>query len=220
MPFRVSIIGQDRQSLESIARDLTRKGFACSIAADDDASVGRLAGQSPDIVVVEGDRPVRIAELSGAIKQHTEVPIVALVRGDSLSRASDHFNNVDDFMVRPFHADELQLRLTRLLRRTAAKDEEHLGCGELDIDLAKCEVSVGGREVVLTFKEYELLKFLVGNQGRVCTRDVLLDRVWGHDYYGGDRTVDVHVRRLRSKIEDATHTFIETVRNIGYRMRA
>ena len=73
--------------------------------------------------------------------------------------------------------------------------------------------------VELTFKEYELLKFLAGNKGRVCTRETLLDKVWGYDYYGGDRTVDVHVRRLRSKIEDSKHIFIDTVRNIGYRFR-
>jgi len=82
-----------------------------------------------------------------------------------------------------------------------------------------CEVTVDGRLVTLTFKEYELLRFLASNRGRVFTRDVLLNEVWGYDYYGGDRTVDVHIRRLRSKIEDSTHIFIETVRNIGYRFR-
>ena len=76
-----------------------------------------------------------------------------------------------------------------------------------------------GRIVELTFKEYELLKLLASNSGRVYSREALLDQIWGYDYYGGDRTVDVHVRRLRSKIEDSTHTFIETVRNIGYRFK-
>jgi two-component system alkaline phosphatase synthesis response regulator PhoP len=71
----------------------------------------------------------------------------------------------------------------------------------------------------LTFREYQLLKFLASNKGKVFTREALLNKVWGWDYYGGDRTVDVHIRRLRSKIEDPTHTFIETVRNIGYRLR-
>ena len=76
---------------------------------------------------------------------------------------------------------------------------------------------MGCKVVELTFKEYELLKFLASNRGRVYTREALLNKVWGYDYYGGDRTVDVHVRRLRSKIEDSKRTFIETVRNIGYR---
>ena len=98
-------------------------------------------------------------------------------------------------------------------------NEELIRCGDLVIDLAKCEVSLSGRLIPLTFKEYELLRFLASNRGRVFTREALLNKVWGYDYYGGDRTVDVHIRRLRSKIEDPTHTFIETVRNIGYKFR-
>ena len=78
---------------------------------------------------------------------------------------------------------------------------------------------MAGRLLALTFKEYELLKLLATNKGKVFTRESLLNEVWGYDYYGGDRTVDVHIRRLRSKIEDPTHTFIETVRNIGYKFK-
>lgn len=87
------------------------------------------------------------------------------------------------------------------------------------IDPAQCEVTLEGEVVELTFKEYELLRFLASNRGRVFTREALLNWVWGYDYYGGERTVDVHVRRLRSKIEDSKHVFIETVRNIGYRFK-
>ena len=95
--------------------------------------------------------------------------------------------------------------------------KEIIRCGDLVIDLAKCEVSIGDKIVILTFKEYQLLQFLSSNQGKVFTREALLNKVWGYEYYGGDRTVDVHIRRLRSKIEDSSHTFIETVRNIGYK---
>ena len=87
----------------------------------------------------------------------------------------------------------------------------------MTIDLVTCEVTVDGRKADLTFKEYELLKLMARNRGRVFTREALLDKIWGYDYYGGDRTVDVHMRQLRSKMSDATHTYIETVRNIGYR---
>ena len=100
-----------------------------------------------------------------------------------------------------------------------ADSRELIECGDLVLDLARCEVALNGRLVALTFKEYELLRFLASHPGRVYTRDALLSKVWGYDYFGGDRTVDVHIRRLRSKIEDASHTFIETVRNIGYRFR-
>jgi two-component system alkaline phosphatase synthesis response regulator PhoP len=113
----------------------------------------------------------------------------------------------------------LVLRIKRLLnKRNGNQDDgELIRFDGLIIDLAKCEVTVDSRVVALTFREYELLKFLASNKGRVYTRDALLNKVWGYDYYGGDRTVDVHIRRLRSKIDDAKHTFIETVRNIGYR---
>ena len=129
--------------------------------------------------------------------------------------------NIDDFMISPYDARELVLRVKRLLSRDRNIDSgELIKCDGLLIDLAKCEVTLEGRIVELTFKEYELLRFLASNRGRVYTREALLNMVWGYDYYGGDRTVDVHVRRLRSKIEDAKHTFIETVRNIGYRFKA
>jgi two-component system alkaline phosphatase synthesis response regulator PhoP len=88
------------------------------------------------------------------------------------------------------------------------------------MDLANYTVHVSGRPVELTYKEYELLRYLAQNQGRVVTRETLLSRVWGYDFYGGARTVDVHIRRLRSKIEDRHNTFVETVRNVGYRFRA
>ena len=110
------------------------------------------------------------------------------------------------------------IRINRVLRKTVKNESsEQIKCDGLTIDLATCEVTVNGKIVELTFKEYEMLKLLASNKGRVYTREALLDKIWGYDYYGGDRTVDVHVRRLRSKIEDASHTYIETVRNIGYR---
>ncbi|UCC61381.1 MAG: response regulator transcription factor [Dehalococcoidia bacterium] len=135
---------------------------------------------------------------------------------DSLDSAA----TIDDFVLKPWDATEVMLRVKRTLRRTSGIGRgESISCGDLVIDLDNCEVTVAGRVVTLTFKEYELLRFLAGNPGRVFTRDALLDEVWGHDYFGGDRTVDVHIRRLRSKIEDSTHTFIDTVRNIGYKFK-
>jgi DNA-binding response OmpR family regulator len=127
---------------------------------------------------------------------------------------------IEDFVIKPWDASEVIARIKRTLRRTKGLDRgKSIECGELVIDLDNCEVTMAGRPIALTFKEYELLRFLAGNKGRVFTRERLLDEVWGHDYFGGDRTVDVHVRRLRSKIEDHNHTFIDTVRNIGYRFK-
>jgi len=124
----------------------------------------------------------------------------------------------DDFIVAPARDAELRVRIARLVSLNPQSGNRILR-GDLAIDVDNCEVSLGGRLIELTYKEYELLKFLASNPGRVHTRETLLDRVWGYDYYGGDRTVDVHIRRLRSKIEDSGHTFINTVRNVGYRFR-
>ena len=103
-------------------------------------------------------------------------------------------------------------------------DESHaadqlLTAGDLIINTTQAEVFLSGRAIDLTFREYELLRFLASHPGRMYSRDALLNYVWGYDYFGGDRTVDVHIRRLRSKIEDAGHNFIDTVRNMGYRFR-
>ena len=128
------------------------------------------------------------------------------------------YSGADDFIVRPYDERELVARARRLIQKNNREDEI-LRRGDLAIDLANCEVRVEGKIVELTFKEYELLKFLAQDQGRVFSRETLLNKVWGYDYFGGDRTVDVHVRRLRSKIEISGQTFIETVRNIGYRFK-
>ena len=116
----------------------------------------------------------------------------------------------------------LLVRINRLLSKHKPREAptEYLKAGDIVIDLPRCEVSVSGRVVDLTFTEYELLKLLISEKGHVLTREVLLNKIWGYDYYGGDRTVDVHITRLRSKIEDPSHGFIETVRNIGYRIKA
>jgi two-component system, OmpR family, alkaline phosphatase synthesis response regulator PhoP len=128
---------------------------------------------------------------------------------------------VEDVVLSPPDAQELALRLRRALwRRTRVDAENVLRAGDLMIDLANYKVFVAGRQVELTYKEYELLRFLASNPDKVFTREALLNRVWGYDYYGGARTVDVHIRRLRSKIEDTEHLFIETIRNVGYRFKA
>ena len=121
MPFRVSIVGRDRPGVEAIARNLTQKGHTCSIADENDISAGILAGQSPDIVLVESDSTYRIAELAPEIRETNDVPIVALVRAASLGRVNDHLNDVDDFVASPFPPDELHVRIMRLLGRTAAE---------------------------------------------------------------------------------------------------
>jgi DNA-binding response OmpR family regulator len=148
------------------------------------------------------------------------IPIVALVPIDMLDRIAVGLD-VDDFVVVPGEPHELCRRIERVLWRRHGVDAENVVvCGPLSIDLSNYRVTVDGEALILTFKEYELLRFLAMNPGQVFTREQLLNRVWGYDYFGGARTVDVHIRRIRAKIEVRGRVFIETVRNVGYRMIA
>jgi two-component system alkaline phosphatase synthesis response regulator PhoP len=158
-------------------------------------------------------------EVAQKMRQEMNIPLVALMSREKLN-GLDINNSIDDFVVKPWEASEVAARIKRILmQKGGMQSEDAIRCGDLVIDSTKCEVLLGDKPIILTFKEYELLRFLANNKGKAFTRDVLLDKVWGWDYYGGDRTVDVHIRRLRSKIEDSTHFFIETVRNIGYKFK-
>ena len=143
-----------------------------------------------------------------------DLPIIAMT---ALEKLESLDGNIDDFVVKPCNIRELATRAKRLIKKESDISTEQIRTAGIIIDTEKYEVYVDGKQVSLTFKEYELLKFLTSHPGRVFTRDTLLNQVWSEDYFGGDRTVDVHIRRLRSKIEDPDHVYIETVRNIGYR---
>ena len=149
-----------------------------------------------------------------------KAPLVLLLRLEQLA-AVDVTWPIDDFLVFPISPDELSARLRRAVwRRTGVDAANTLRSGSLLVDLANYKVFVSDQPVNLTFKEFELLRFLMTNRGKVFTREALLNRVWGYEYFGGARTVDVHIRRLRSKIETGATVYIETVRNVGYRFPA
>jgi DNA-binding response OmpR family regulator len=214
----VFIITHELETGRKLQSELSNWGFTCYTGNLKEKIVERVVKESPHLILLELNGPVSQAvlqELSTNPKIHKRVPILALLTMDSLTQ-NDLFLNVDDFIIRPYDQRELVARAGRLTQKTHQLNEM-LRCGELEVDLANCEVRVGGKIVELTFKEYELLKFLAADPGRVYTREALLNKVWGYDYFGGDRTVDVHVRRLRSKIELSEKVYIETVRNIGYR---
>jgi DNA-binding response OmpR family regulator len=148
------------------------------------------------------------------------LPLLLLMRVEQVGMADPTWP-ADDFIVLPAAAEELALRLRRAVwRKTGIDAASALRSGDLLVDLANYKVFVAEQPVNLTFKEFELLRFLMTNRGKVFTREALLNRVWGYEYYGGARTVDVHIRRLRSKIETGATIYIETVRNVGYRFPA
>ena len=220
---KLLIITETDKDTNELYSEVARNGFDFSIAHARNGVIDHITDEAPDLVVLEIDRRANspaIWELAQKIKQAKPLPVIALVSKETIGNLDANLKLVDDFLFKPGDASELLLRVKRLIEDTGSKDKsERIECSDLVVDLVSCEVTLNGRLIELTFKEYELLRFLASHPGRVYTRDSLLSRVWGYDYFGGDRTVDVHIRRLRSKIEDATHTFIETVRNIGYRFK-
>lgn len=220
---RVFIIANESDPIRKLKTDLAQTGLYCVIVPDSNEVDGQIGRQSPDLLLLDADEATigsPIWELVQKTRQERHIPIVALLPRERLN--DFHLDSgIDDFVVKPWEAIEVIARIGRILRQKGNIDSQDIiRCGDLVIDSAKCEVSLDGKPIILTFKEYQLLKFLASNKGKVFTREALLNKVWGWDYYGGDRTVDVHIRRLRSKIEDMNHSFIETIRNIGYRFAA
>jgi two-component system alkaline phosphatase synthesis response regulator PhoP len=214
------IITKEDATAAKLQSELTKWGFTCLTANIKDKVIERAIHEGPELIVLEMDgqtNQMLLHELSSGSKVRRKIPVIGLITQEVLNNSGNYLE-VDDFVIQPWESRELVARARRLLQKNTREDEV-IRRGDLDIDLANCEVRVEGRIVELTFKEYELLKFLAQDQGRVFTRETLLNKVWGYDYFGGDRTVDVHVRRLRSKIELSGQTFIETVRNIGYRFK-
>jgi DNA-binding response OmpR family regulator len=218
----VLFVGQPSEDVEALARELEAKGYRVSLCPAGGAEDALAGGEPPQVLVVDlasaGEDPA-IRRLWDEPATADSPVVIALVRREQLPH-HDLPTSIDDFLALPAPAGELAARVRRALKRRGPEESERvLRCGDLTIDLANYMVFVADRQVSLTFKEYELLRFLATNTDTVFTRETLLNKVWGYDFYGGARTVDVHVRRLRSKIEDRYHSFIETVRNVGYRFR-
>ena len=180
-----------------------------------------LDSVSQDIALLD-TTSMRPSDIRSWVKSCSEirVPVIALVPEGQLT-ALDVSLDLNDFIIIPLHnRNELVVRIKRILWRIGSSENGGvIRVGSLVINPTSYEVSVQGSRVHLRFKEYELLKLMATNVGRVYTREALLNIIWGYDYFGGTRTVDVHIRRLRSKIENPEHPFIETIWNVGYRFR-
>jgi DNA-binding response OmpR family regulator len=207
------LIARHNDETAKLCSELNKQGFQCSTTTGEDA-LEQIAENAAGLLLVEFTGSHDIEDLCRYIRKEKDLPIIALVSLDKLDSLE---GLVDDFVVKPFNNKELVTRIKHLIKRDSDISTEQIRTAGITIDPDKYEVYVNGKLVTLTFKEYELLKFLASHPGRVFTRDTLLNQVWSEDYFGGDRTVDVHIRRLRSKIEDPAHIYIETVRNIGYR---
>ena len=146
-------------------------------------------------------------------------PLLLLIRGTQLADLDGRHDTFDDFCVTPFHTAEVEARIRHLLASEPGLETgpEIVQYESLLLNLETYQASINNRPLDLTYMEYELLKFLSSNPGRVFTRETLLSRVWGYEYYGGARTVDVHIRRLRAKLGEEFAGLIQTVRSVGYK---
>jgi DNA-binding response OmpR family regulator len=182
------------------------------------ASLTHALELEPEALLVDaGENPAQAWLVLGELRARaTGVPAVVIVERDQLDRHAWH-EAADDFFYPGAPAAELKVRLAMLWRRVGTGDANVIRLGPLALDVETYRVTAGGRPLDLTFKEFELLRFLSSHPGRVFTRPSLLREVWGYDFYGGTRTVDVHVRRLRAKLGPEHEHLIETVRSVGYR---
>lgn len=189
-----------------------------SWVASTEAPTEDLAGFAGAVVALDDD-PSTAITFARAVRQSAGLALLVVVRGGSLTDLDSHHELFDDFCVAPFHPVEFELRLRHLLVSGGAivTDDELLAYEGLILNLETYQAMIEGRPLDLTYMEYALLAFLVRRPGRVFTRETLLSQVWGYEYYGGARTVDVHVRRLRAKLGEEHAGLIQTVRSVGYR---
>jgi len=221
---KVLIVEDEAPIRQMIAFNLKRGGFAVDEAPDCATARVRIADGQPDLVLMdwmlpdgsglEATRALRREEATRAL------PVIMLTaRAEERDKVAGLDGGADDYITKPFSGRELLARVNALLRRAAAPGEEMLEAGELRLDPVGHRVSAGEAEVTLGPTEYRLLKFLLENPERVFTRGQLLDQVWGRNVYIEERTVDVHVRRLRQALEPSgMDRYVQTVRGAGYRL--
>jgi DNA-binding response OmpR family regulator len=229
--YTILVVEDDLTLLDTLEYNLSSEGYAVITAADGLTAVEVAREQQPDLVVLDLMLPrLDGFEVCRILRRETSVPILMLTaRADEVDRVVGLEVGADDYLTKPFSMRELLARVKALLRRVRLIREEMAGAqgtsgteqlvlGDLVIDLDRREAMVRGKPVRLKPQEYELLLFLVRHPGMALSRDLLLERVWGWDYGGGSRTVDVHVRWLREKIEadPANPERIVTVRGVGY----
>ncbi len=232
MDDKVLVVEDEPALLDTLEYNLTRQGYDVYTAADGPTALEMARREEPDVIVLDVMLPGMDGfEVCRILRQEMSVPILMLTaRDEEVDKVVGLEVGADDYMTKPFSMRELMARIKALLRRVRLVREEveaengdtgseGITCGDLMVDLDRREVLRGGELLHLKPKEYELLVFLTRNRGIVLSRDLILERVWGWDYGGGSRTVDVHVRWLREKIEPepANPVRIVTVRGVGYR---
>ncbi len=213
------LVCEDEERLRKIiVKYLINEGFHVMEAENGKKALDFFFEQSIDLIILD----IMMPEYDGwsvcrSIRQESDVPIIMLTaRSEESDRVFGFELGADDYVTKPFSMKELLMRVKALLKRSSNISQDERVIGNIKIDIKAHKVFIGGNEIDLSPKEYDLLIYLSQNKDLALMRENILDKVWGYDYYGDLRTVDTHVKRLRRKIQDSTAK-IETVRGVGYR---
>ncbi|WP_166346870.1 response regulator transcription factor [Phytoactinopolyspora limicola] len=224
---RVLVVEDEESFSDALSYMLKKEGFEVAVAATGDAALEEFDRAGADLVLLDLMLPgLSGTEVCRQLRQRSGVPVIMLTAKDSeVDKVVGLELGADDYVTKPFSSRELVARIRAVLRRGAEPTEVSpaiLEAGPVRMDVERHVVSVGGESVRLPLKEFELLELLLRNAGRVLTRAQLIDRIWGADYVGDTKTLDVHVKRLRAKIEPdpTTPTYLLTVRGLGYKLEA
>jgi two-component system response regulator RegX3 len=223
---RILVVEDEESLADSVRYNLEREGYSVSVASDGRRALERFRADQPSLVILD----LMLPEVSGldvcrTIRSGSDVPIIMVTAKDSeADKVAGLELGADDYVTKPFSMRELVSRVRANLRRTRphavpSPADEVLEGGPVRMDVARHEVSVGDGAVSLPPKEFELLEAFLRRKGRLLTRDFLIEEIWGPDYFGDTRTLDVHVKRLRRKLEDDPHQpeHLLTVRGLGYK---
>lgn len=233
---KILIVDDEKNILELVRFNLEREGYQVLTAMDGDTALAMARRELPDLIVLDvmlpGANGLDVCRVLNEDSATKNIPIIMLsARAEEVDRVLGLEMGADDYVIKPFSPRELAARVKARLRRTrpeegaaeeSAGGEARLSAGKLVIDEDRYAVYAEGRKVELTPKEFELLRFLARQPGRVYTREYLLEQVWGYDYAGDSRTVDVHIRHIRQKLEEVLPEgagLVETVRGVGYRFK-
>jgi two-component system response regulator RegX3 len=224
---KILIVEDEDSFSEALQFLLEKEGFEVSVAEDGREAIAKFESNGADLVLLD----LMIPEISGTevcriIRSKSQVPIIMLTAKDAeIDKVVGLELGADDYVTKPYSSRELLARIKAVLRRNAAGGElveegSILSEGSIKMDLDKHQVTLNSNPIALPLKEFELLEFLLRNSGRVLTRNQLIDRIWGSDYFGDTKTLDVHIKRLRSKIEidPANPVIIHTIRGLGYKL--
>jgi two-component system, OmpR family, response regulator VicR len=222
----ILVVDDEKTLVKALSFNLEKEGYRVEKAYDGEEALQKAFDLKPDIIVLDLMLPeIDGFEVCRRIRKKLETPIIMLTaRTDDIDKVLGLELGADDYLTKPFNSRELVARIKAILRRSAFREEEAkklLQIGRLQIDLLQHRVRIEDKDINLTTKEFALLSFLAANAGNVYSREQLLEQIWGYDYYGDVRTVDVHIRHLREKIEKdpGNPELILTIWGTGYKIR-